>query len=465
MTSPAVSAPHAQSAAALKLLSPTGHLGFTPIEEASFWTGVERRPDYIVADSGSCDIGPQALGADAEASPEAWQEHDLELMLIASRRLGVPMIVGSAGDTGTDRGVRKFAQIIRRLAKKHGLAPFRMATIYSQQDPEEIKKRLERGAWTAGLDGRPPLTAEDLDASDNVVAVMGVEPILAALQGGADVVIAGRACDPALFAAPLLHEGYPWDIAYFSGKLLECASFCAEPFAGKESVLGHVERDAIVLDPMSDYQRCTPASVAAHAMYERADPTREYLPGGYVDMSECRYEAVDERRTRVTGSRWVSSPRYTIKLEGAGKVGERAVMIIGIRDPNTIARLDDALAWSRQKTAERFSGPEYEVHYHVYGKNGVMGEMEPVKEIRSHELCVVVEGVAPTMDEAMELTNLAGRNFLYARIPGHRGTAGAAAFMSDEVLPSRGAYRWTLNHVIEVDHPLELFRTEYETVG
>src|SRR5690606_33656613 len=222
---------------------------------------------------------------------------------------------------------------------------------------------------------------------------------------------------------------------------------------------------AIVLEPMSDYQRCTPASVAAHAMYERSDPTREYLPGGYVDMSECRYEAVDERRTRVTGSRWVPSPRYTIKLEGAGKVGERAVMIIGIRDPNTIARLDDALAWSRQKTAERFSGPEYEVHYHVYGKNGVMGEMEPVKEIRSHELCVVVEGVAPTMDEAMELTNLAGRNFLYARIPGHRGTAGAAAFMSDEVRPSRGAYRWTLNHVIEVDHPLELFRTEYETVG
>lgn len=465
MSSPAVHAPRVQSSGTMKLLSPTGHLGFTPIEEASFWAGVERGPDYIVADSGSCDIGPQALGADAEASPQAWQEHDLELMLTASRRLGVPMIVGSAGDTGTDRGVRKYAGIIRSLARKHGLAPFRMATIYSQQDPGALKERLARGAWTDGLDGRSPLTVEDLDATDHVVAVMGVEPILAALTAGADVIIAGRACDPALFAAPLLHAGFPWDIAYFSGKLLECASFCAEPFAGKESVMGYVEHDGIVLEPMSDYQRCTPASVAAHAMYERADPTREYLPGGYVDMSGCVYEAVDQRRTRVTGSRWVKSSRYTIKLEGAGKVGERAVMMIGIRDPNTIARLDDAIAWSRQKTAERFSGTRYEVHYHVYGKNGVMGELEPVKEIRSHELCVVVEGVAPTMDEAMELTNLAGRNFLYARIPGHRGTAGAAAFMSDEVLPTRGAYRWTLNHVIEVDDPLELFRTEYETVG
>ncbi len=144
MSSPAVHAPRVQSSGTMKLLSPTGHLGFTPIEEASFWAGVERGPDYIVADSGSCDIGPQALGVDAEASPQAWQEHDLELMLTASRRLGVPMIVGSAGDTGTDRGVRKYAGIIRSLARKHGLAPFRMATIYSQQDPGALKERLAR---------------------------------------------------------------------------------------------------------------------------------------------------------------------------------------------------------------------------------------------------------------------------------------------------------------------------------
>lgn len=448
----------------LKLLSPTGHLGFTPIEPASFHVGVARNPDYIIADSGSCDIGPQALGADAEASPTAWQEFDLELMLTAARRLGVPMIVGSAGDTGTDRGVDKFAEIIRRLAKKHNLAPFKMATIYSQQNLDELKARVESGVWSEGLDGRQPLTVEDIERTTNAVAVMGVEPIVEALKAGADVIIAGRSVDPALFAAPLLHHGYPWDIAYYSGKLLECASFCAEPFAGKESILGFVEHDNIVLEPMSDYQRCTPGSVAAHAMYERSDPMREYLPGGYVDMSECRYEAVDERRTRVTGSRWVKGPRYTIKLEGSGKVGERAKMIVGIRDPNTIARVDEAIAWSRKKVRERFPGEEYEVHYHVYGKNGVMGDLEPIKEIKSHELALVVEGVAPTVDEVMELTNLAGRNFLYARIPGLKGTAGAAAFMSDEVLPARAAYEWTLNHIIEVDDPLELFRTNYEVV-
>ena len=116
----------------MSILSPTGHLGFTPIERGSFEAGVARRPDAIVADSGSCDIGPQPLGADEHCSPEDWQRHDLELMLLAARRLGVPMIVGSASDTGTDRGVLQYAEIVRRLARRHGLAPFKLATICSE---------------------------------------------------------------------------------------------------------------------------------------------------------------------------------------------------------------------------------------------------------------------------------------------------------------------------------------------
>src|SRR5690606_10683489 len=143
------------------------------------------------------------------------------------------------------------------------------------------------------LEGRDPLTPADLDRTERAVAVMGAEPIQEALRRGADVIIAGRACDSAIFAAPLLEAGYPRDIAFYAGKLMACGSLCAEPFGGNESLLGVVEPDAVTLEPMSDDQRCTPASVAAHAMYERTDPFREYLPGGYIDMSRCAYEAAD----------------------------------------------------------------------------------------------------------------------------------------------------------------------------
>ena len=61
--------------------------------------------------------------------------------------------------------------------------------------------------------------------------------------------------------------------------------------------------------------------VAAHSLYEKSDPTRIFGPGGHVDLSEVRFEPVDERTVRVSGSRFVPSERYQIKIEGARRVG------------------------------------------------------------------------------------------------------------------------------------------------
>ncbi|MCS6854499.1 MAG: DUF1446 domain-containing protein, partial [Elioraea sp.] len=213
---------------AVTILCPTGHLGFTPFEKASFLAGCDLKPDVIVADSGSCDIGPYPLGADSQASPPAWQRHDLEAMLLAARRLGVPMIVGSASDTGTDRGVEQFAALIRDIAADHRLAPFRLATIKSEQTRESLAARLAAGIPIRGLDGRADADEPLLARTDRIVAVMDAEPIREALRQGADVVIAGRASDCALFAAPLLNAGLSPATAYYAGKLMECASFCCE---------------------------------------------------------------------------------------------------------------------------------------------------------------------------------------------------------------------------------------------
>src|SRR6516162_11855423 len=102
----------------LRIVCPNGHLGFTPIKTGSFHIGCQSEPDLICADSGSCDVGPVPLGTDTSSSPLQWQTDDIETMLIASRRLGVPMIVGSAGDTGSNSRVDLFVGIIRDLARK-----------------------------------------------------------------------------------------------------------------------------------------------------------------------------------------------------------------------------------------------------------------------------------------------------------------------------------------------------------
>jgi hypothetical protein len=449
----------------LRIVCPNGHLGFAPIKTGSFAIGCDSEPDLICADSGSCDVGPGSLGADTSSSPLAWQTQDLETMLLAARRLGVPMIVGSAGDTGSNSRVDLFVDIIRGLAAKHALDKFRIGYFHSEIAKDELRRRLDAGDEIAGLDGRTALDRATLDATGRVVAVAGIHPYVKLLDEGADVIIGGRSSDCAIFAAPAIRAGFPEGLAYFYGKVLECASFCAEPYGGKESVLGEITMDDVKVTAMLAEQRCTPASVASHAMYERANPFYEYFLGGYLDMSECRYEAYDERTCRITGPRYVPATEMRVKLEGAGKIGERYVGIVGVRDPYTIAHIDQVIAWARAQAAERFGPAGYELHFTVYGRDAVLGPREPLRAAPGHELAVVVQGIAPTRELAEEVCMTGTRQMFYARLPQVKGTAGGVAFILDEVLPASPAYRWTLNHTMRVSDPLELFPTFLAEAG
>ena len=234
----------------VKIICPNGHLGFSPLKPGSFWKAVEAGTDFIAADSGSDDIGPVPLATDTSSSPRVWQEQDLEQMLLASRRLGVPMIIGSAGDTGTNSRVDMYVEIIRDLQKKHGLAPFKLGWFYSEVDKEWLRGRMHAGATVLGLDGRPDLTEAELDATDRIVAMAGAHPYRALLEQGCDVIIGGRSSDSAIFAAAALHHGFAEAESYYLGKVLECASFCAEPYGAKETVMGEISAGQVEVTAM-----------------------------------------------------------------------------------------------------------------------------------------------------------------------------------------------------------------------
>lgn len=450
----------------LRVLCPNGHLGFAPTKEESFYLGAETKPDYYCCDSGSDDIGPGPLGTDTSVSLRDWQKHDLQLMLLAAREQGVPMLIGSAGDTGAKSRVDLYVELIREIAQEHNLPKFKLAYFYSDVETDYIKEKMESGIVIEGLDGRSALTQAELDETNKIVAVAGVHPYLKALEMGADVIIGGRSSDCAIFASVAIHEGFPEDLAYYLGKVLECASFCAEPYAAKETVIGTITHEDVKVTAMHPDQRCTVASVAGHAMYERTNPYFEYFAGGMMDMTNCVYEQYDEKTCRITGPVVVPvEGKITVKLEGAGKIGERYFGIAGVRDPYTITNIDKVIQWSRDQVKEKFGDEGYELHFKVFGKNGVMGDLEPVKEIKSHELCIIVEGVAPTKDMAKEVCLTGTRQIFYARLPEVKGTAGTAAFVVDEVLPASPGFKWTLDHIIPVDDPMELFDLKMIDIG
>jgi len=450
----------------LRIHCSNGHLGFAPTKEESFWIGAKTMPDYYCCDSGSDDIGPVPLGADKCASHPAHQKHDLELMLLAAREQGVPMIIGSAGDTGTNSRVDMYVQFIKEIAQKHKMKKFKLVYYYSEVDKEYLRKKIKAGEVIEGLDSRSNLTIEELDKTDRIVAVAGVHPFIRALEMGADVIIGGRSSDACIFAAAAMYEGFPENIAYYSGKVLECASFCAEPYGAKETIIGTVTKDDVKVTAMSPYQRCTPASVSGHAMYERTNPYYEFVAGGMMDMRDCVYEQFDEKTCRITGAKFVPiEGKIKVKLEGSGKVGQRYLGMAGVRDPYTIKHIDEVIQWAKDQVKERFEGKDYQLSYRIFGKNGVMGDLEPIKETKSHELLIVVEGVAPTKEVAEEVTLIGTRQIFYARLPEVKGTAGTAAFILDEVVEISPAYQWTMNHVVAVDDPLELFPIHTIEIG
>ena len=74
-------------------------------------------------------------------------------------------------------------------------------------------------------------------------------------------------------------------------------------------------------------------------LYENADPNTMREPTGTLDVTDAVYTQLDDRRVRVTGSRFRPEPR-TMKLEGAGLVGYQSLAITGIREPEILAEID-----------------------------------------------------------------------------------------------------------------------------
>ncbi|RWB70022.1 MAG: acyclic terpene utilization AtuA family protein [Mesorhizobium sp.] len=448
----------ASAAREIKVLSPTAILGYG-FPEASFEAGLARDPDVIAVDAGSSDPGPYYLGAGVSFTDRAAVKRDLRLLLRASRARDIPLLIGSAGGCGARPHLDWTLDIVHEIATEDQLRG-RLAAIPADVDKAVLCDALARGRISP-LPGVPAATRAALDASTHIVAQMGEEPLLEALAKGANVIVAGRCYDPAVFAAVPIARGFDRALALHMGKILECAAIAATPGSGSDCMLGTLSDSAFTLETLSPNRRCTVASVAAHTLYEKSDPYHLPGPGGSLDLTQTCFEQLDEHRVRVSGSRFSPTGRYAVKLEGASPKGFRTVAIAGARDPVFIAQIDTIIDAARRRVADNFAQvPEsaYRLIVRVYGRDGVMGELEPQKTITSHELCLVIEAVAETQALADTICGFARATLLHFGYPGRVSTAGNLAFpYSPSDFKAGQVFEFSLYHLLEVDDPSCLF--------
>jgi hypothetical protein len=329
-----------------------------------------------------------------------------------------------------------------------------------------VVKRAIRQGKVKPLGAISELTEADVDASTHIVGQMGVEAFQRALNAGADVVIAGRACDTAVYAAIPGMLGYALGPAMHMAKIVECASLCTTP-GGRDALLGTLDGDHFTIDSMNPMRNASPMSVAAHSLYEQGDPYRVYEPEGTLHLDTAKYEQLDAHRCRVSGARWEPAKQFTVKIEGAAKVGERALMLAGCADPRAIAAMKEILP-AVEKTVRELTAKtvreKFDVYHRIYGIDGVFNWGAP-PAVMPREVFVMVEIIAETAEAAKSVATVFKQFTLHHGFPGRISTGGNLAFpFTPPEVVTGPAYRFSAYHVMQTDDLPGLFPVSVETL-
>lgn len=447
----------------IRIIVPVGSLG-AGVSEEEIRYGIAKGARAIATDAGSTDSGAAYLALGVSKNNYGAVRRDLKILMSLANEYGIPLIVGTCGQAGGDKNLDWTVDIVTEIANELQSRP-KVAVLYSEQQKSVLKAKNAAGRIRP-LPPLGPLADDTIDACEHIVAAMGVEPYIEALENGADIVLGGRTTDTAVIASFALWQGAPKGPSWHAAKIAECGAQCSvSPLKGM-GVLLSIDREGFEVEPLNLDNRCTPHSVSAHMLYENSNPFRLIEPGGVLDVTNARYEQKDERTVRVTSSQWEEHP-YTLKLEGASINGYQTTMLVGIQDPDILSRLNEfedklhAALVERTCSAVGLDRDEFDISLRFYGWNAVSGDRPPENTPPPREVGVLFVATAHSQDTANQIAKACNPYFFHYPI------------MPEKELPSYGfpfspaewergpVFEFRLNHVVEVDDPTELLRTKW----
>ena len=462
----------------MSVLTPIGCIGNRGIYREALLAALDaEKPDVIASDAGSLDEGPWYLGTGHAHSPMANIRRDLDLVLTEAVRRGIPLIIGTSGGSGARPHVDLFLKTAKEIAQQRKL-DFKVGTIYSDVDKDYLIRRIRKGDAIRKVPTSifgDLATEEEVKKCSNIVAMMGVEPMIEALKQGAQVILAGRAADCCVMAAYPIMKGFDRGLSLHMGDVMECGELALVDRAGvtktlaggtnRVPIIGAIRKDHFLIKPGHPGMACTVESASAHSLYERENYAQIELPGGVLDKAETTIEQETDEIVKVRGTRFIEKP-YTVLLEGAGLVGWRTISILGVRNHRTIAHIDEVLAQERRSVEERFSElGDFTIYFHVYGKGVILGPSEPEKDRAPQELGIVIDVVAESQSLANDIAEDLTLKIAFSRYQGRTTTAGNVAYLtSPNVIDVGEAHAISIYHQLPIEDPLELFKINVQNI-
>jgi len=323
-------------------------------------------------------------------------------------------IVTNMGAANPEAAARKAAGVARSM----GLRGLKVAAVIGDDVLDACKAddlQIMEFEGTIGGFGNRLLSAN---------AYLGAAPITEALKGGADVVITGRASDPALFLAPMIDAfGWAmddWDLlgkGTVAGHLLECAGqitggYFADPgYKDVEGLarlgfpIGEVGEDGslVVTKVAGSGGAVTARTCKEQLLYEVHDPKRYLQPDVVADFSQVSVEEIGPDRVRVTGGRGTARPE-TLKVSVGyidSYIGEGQISYAG---PGAAARGRLALDIVRERL--QLTGvPASELRFDLIGVDSLHGGALSDGHGDPYEVRVRVAGRTDNLREAVRIGN------------------------------------------------------------
>jgi hypothetical protein len=372
--------------------------------------------DYLVFEclaERTIALAQQARRMDDSGGYDPMLEARMRAVLALAVRNGV-RIVSNMGAANPVAAARATAEIARSL----GLQGLKIAAVVG----DDVLDVVRRGDYRLEETGATVASLGERIVSANVY--LGVEPIVAALRGGAQVVVTGRAADPALFMAPLVHEfGWAMDDwqrlgqATVVGHLLECAGqitggYFADPgfkdvpgLARLGFPIGEVDArgDVVITKVAGTGGHVTAASCKEQLVYEIHDPQSYLQPDVVADFSQVTIDETAPDRVRVSGGRGRERPP-TLKVSVAytdGHIGEGQISYAG---PGALARARLALEIVRERL--ELSGVQSdELRFDLIGVDALHGTTLSRREAEPYEVRARVVGRTASLAEAQRIGN------------------------------------------------------------
>jgi len=304
------------------------------------------------------------------------------------------------------------AEAVRDVARELGLAGrVRIGTVTGDDIMGRLDEFLGRGIELRNMDTGEPLS-KVRDAIQSANVYLGAWPMVEALNGGAQVVITGRATDTGLTLAPVIHEfGWradDWDrlsAGTIAGHIIECG---AQASGGNcqydwQSIpdLANVGFPIVEAAPDGTFVVTkhegtggvvSIPSIKEQLVYEMGDPQEYITPDCVADFTSIRLEDAGLNRVRVHGIKGRPATEF-LKVSISYSAGYKAVgtLVYSWPDAYAKARAADGILRARlERLGLRFD----QILTEFVGANATHGRLagEPAADLPEVQLRVGVRG-------------------------------------------------------------------------